>query len=231
MDWNTFLLEQFATPGKLVGHLSYILLVTSMIMRSMKRLRMIAISAGVVSAFYGYFFLKDYVTVFWEIVFVCVNLVQLLILEFENRRARFSEDEQQFIATALPEVENAHAKRLLRLAQHIELDVGTMLTREGEPVDKLIFLISGAVRIDKAGAMVGVCGHDDFIGEIGFMLGTTATATTVVTNSVRCLSFDHSTLRNLLAKEASLRHALETSFNRNLVEKLVKSNEGPAGAT
>ena len=64
MDWTDFLIEQFATPGKLVGHLSYMLLVGSMLMRSMKWLRMIAISAGVVSAVYRFFWLKDFVTVF-----------------------------------------------------------------------------------------------------------------------------------------------------------------------
>ena len=226
MDWNAFLLEQFASPGKLVGHLSYILLVASMMMRSMKWLRVIAISAGVVSALYGYFFLLDFVTVFWEVIFVSVNLIQLLLLEIENRRAKFSEEEEKFIKAALANVERAHAKRLLRLAKHLEFESGAILTREGELVEKLLFVISGAVRVDKAGAMVGVCGHDDFIGEIGFMLGTNATATSIVTNSARCLSFDHETLRNMLSKEAALRHALESSFNWNLVGKLVKSNKG-----
>ena len=231
LDWNTFLIEQFATPGKLVGHLSYILLVASMMMRTMKWLRVIAITAGVVSALYGYYFLLDFVTVFWEVIFVSVNLIQLLILEFENRRARFSEDEKKFVEAAIPQVEKAHAKRLLRLAKHVEFDAGSILTHEGKPVERLLFLIRGAVRIDKGGAMVGVCGHDDFVGEIGFMLKTNATATSVVTNSARALSFDSEALRNLLSKHSDLRHALESSFNRNLVGKLVKSNEGPSEST
>ncbi len=226
MDWTTLFIEQFASPGKLVGHLSYILLVASMMMRSMKWLRIIAISAGVVSAFYGYFFLKDFVTVFWEVIFVSVNLIQLLFLEIENRRAKFSEYEQRFIKSAIPGVQKAHAKRLLRLAIVTEHEPGQVLTTEGEPVGLLHYVLEGAVRIDKAGAMVGVCGHDDFIGEIGFMLGTSATATAVVTNSVKCFTFDHASLNGMLNKDESLRHALESSFNRNLVGKLVKSNEG-----
>ena len=231
MDWETYLIEQFATPGKLVGHLSYILLVASMMMRTMKWLRIIAISAGVVSALYGYFFLRDFVTVFWEVVFVTTNLVQLLIMEIENRRAKFSEDENKFIEAVIPDVERALAKRLLKLAKHVDYEPGSILTQEGKPVERLLFLLRGAVRIDKEGAMVGVCGHDDFIGEIGFMLKTNATATSIVTNSARALSFDPETLRNLLSKHPDLRHALESSFNRNLVGKLVKSNEGPSTTT
>ncbi|MEE9313590.1 MAG: cyclic nucleotide-binding domain-containing protein [Rhizobiaceae bacterium] len=225
MDWLGIIIEQFATPGKLVGHLSYVLLIASMMMRSMKWLRVIAIGAGVVSAFYGYFFLKDFVTVFWEIIFVTVNLIQLLLLEFENRRAKFTDDEQRFIQYAIPGVERAHAKRLLRLAKWEEFEAGTVLTTEGEPVENLIFVLEGAIRLDKAGNMVGVCGHDDFIGEIDFMQGRGATASALVTNSARCFSFDPALLKALLAKDDSLRHALESSFNRNLVNKLVKSNE------
>ena len=137
-----------------------------MMMRSMKWLRVIAISAGVVSALYGQFFLHDFVTVFWEIIFVSVNLIQLLLLEFENRRARFSEDEKRFIATAIPSVERAHARRLLRLADHLDLEAGTELTQEGKPVNYLYFIIEGTVRIDKQDKIVGVCGHDDFVGEV-----------------------------------------------------------------
>ena len=230
MDWTSFFIEQFATPGKLVGHLSYVLLVASMMMRSMKWLRMIAISAGVVSAFYGYFFLRDFVTVFWEVVFVSVNLIQLMILEFANRRARFSEDEQKFIKAAIPRVERAHARRLLRLAKHTEYQYGEFLSTEGVPIDKLHFILEGAVRIDKEGSMVGVCGHDDFIGEIGFLMDGMATATAVVTHSVRCFTFDYDQLEAYLVKDPDMRQALESSFNRNLVGKLVKSNEVTGGS-
>lgn len=226
MNWTDLIIEQVASPGKLAGHLSYILLIVSMMMRSMKWLRAIAISAGMVSAVYGYF-LGEFVIVFWEVIFVTVNLVQLLLLEFENRRAKFSEHEQKFIAAAVPTVEKAHARRLLHKAEWKEFEVGTVLTNEGEPVDSLLFIVEGAVRVDKDGAMVGVCGHDDFIGEIGFMLSTAATATAVVTHSVAGFVFKHDDLTKLLDKDDSLRHALESSFNRNLVGKLVKSNAGP----
>ncbi len=225
MDWNEFLIDQLTSPEKLVGHLSYLLLILSMMMRSMTWLRIVAISAGLVSAVYGYA-LGEFVIVFWEVIFVSVNLIQLLILEIENRRAKFSEFEKRFIEHSLPGVEKAHAKRLLRIAAVTEHPAGEVLTTENQPVDELHFILEGAVRIDKGGSMVGVCGHNDFIGEIGFMLGSNASATAVVTNDVKCFTFSHSKLREMLVKEDNLRHALDSSFNRNLVGKLVKSNEG-----
>ena len=220
-----FLAAEFATPGKLLGHLSYVLLVASMMMRRMKTLRIVAVAAGTVSALYGWFFLRDFVTVFWEVIFVAVNLAQLIIMEIANRRARFGEEEARFVAAALPDVERGEARRVLRLAERLEIAEGETLTVEGERPGRLWFVLQGAARVEKDGRMVGVCARDDFVGEIGFMLDTTATATAVVTHPMHCLVFDTARLRELLARQPALRHALEASFNRDLVGKLVKANE------
>lgn len=213
------------SPGRLVGHLSYILLILSMLMRTMTKLRIIAVMAGLVSAVYGYFWLNDPVTVFWETIFVLTNLVQLLILAWENQRASFSEDEQRFVDAAVSGVEKAHAKRLLKAGEWCEAPAGDVLTREGEIAAHLIFIASGAVRIEKSGHIVGVCGHHDFVGEISFLSDKPATATAIVANSVRYLQFEREKLRSVLDKNKDIRHAMELSFNRNLVEKLIKSNE------
>lgn len=217
------------SPGRLVGHLSYILLIVSMMMRTMTKLRIFAVSAGLVSAIYGYFWLNDPVTVFWEVVFVLTNVIQLSILAIENKRALFDEDEQRFVDAAVPNVEKAQAKRLLKAGVWCDAAAGDVLTREGEIASHLVFVATGAVRIEKFGRIVGVCGHHDFVGEISFMNNQPATATAIVTNSIRYLKFEREKLRKLVDKDKEIRHALETSFNRNLVEKLIKSNEGPAG--
>ena len=224
MDFADTLIEEFASPGKLVGHMSYVLLILSMMMRSMTWLRIIAVMAGLVSVGYG-IVLQDAVVIFWEVIFVSVNLVQLLLMEIQNRRARFSADEEQFINSVLAGVEKAHCSSLLKLAQHVEFDVEEKLTREGEPVESLLFILEGAVRIERDGELVGVCGHDDFLGELGFMLGTEASATAIVANSARCLSFEFEPLKALLDKNHNLRYALEASFNRNVMGKLVKAND------
>lgn len=226
MDFLDIVAAETATPGKLVGHLSYILLVASMMMRSMRALRVVAITAGIVSAIYGWFFLRDLVTVFWEVVFVTVNLAQLLIMAIANRRARFDAEQERFVAAALPGVEKGVATRVLRLARHIDIEEDTVLTREGEAASSMWFVLRGAARVEKDGRMVGVCARDDFLGEIGFMLDQPATATAIVTHPMRCLVFETAALRALLDRDDGLRHAMEVSFNRNLVGKLVKANEG-----
>ena len=45
-------IDAFTDPGALVGHFAYVLLIVSMMMRSMHWLRFFAIGAGSVSAIY-----------------------------------------------------------------------------------------------------------------------------------------------------------------------------------
>ena len=58
-------LTEFIDPNNLVGHTAYVLLIVSMMMRSMRWLRIFAIGAGSVSAIY-YWAQADYESVFWE---------------------------------------------------------------------------------------------------------------------------------------------------------------------
>ena len=83
---ETFLAEfwaDFSKPENIVGHIAYVLLIGSMMMRSMNWLRALAIMAGTISAIY-YWRLGDQVSFFWESLFTFVNLIQLTILQIEN---------------------------------------------------------------------------------------------------------------------------------------------------
>ena len=160
----------------------------------------------------------------WETIFVLTNLAQLLLLAHENRRARFDADEAMFVSAALKGVEPAHARRFLKLASRKTNAPGTVVTCEGEPVERLVFVLEGKVRIDHKGTTVGFCRSHDFIGEIGFLTGTPASATATAEHETRTFCFPRAPLAKLLARDQSLKNALEASFNRNLVAKLVASN-------
>ena len=213
----------FSKPENMVGHLAYVLLITSMMMRNINWLRALAIMAGSVSAFY-YWTLDDKVSMFWETLFTLVNIAQLLILQIENRRGIFSEDEDFFIKTCLPNIERAHARRLAKLGAWTEVQDETILVFENKVPDKLKFIVSGKADVFRDNTLIGRVGRGDFVGEISYLTGEKATATAVVTEPVRYLAFGQGRLRDHLARNTEVRHALETSFNRNLADKLVKSN-------
>ncbi|MEE4238021.1 MAG: hypothetical protein V2I51_14980, partial [Anderseniella sp.] len=67
-------------------------------------------------------------------------------------------------------------------------------------------------------------------GEISVMGNRPATATATTTKPVRFLGFEREALASLLRQNPELRHAMEASFNRNLIDKLTRLNEGGSSA-
>ncbi len=211
-------------PEHLLTQIPYALLVISMLMNDMSWLRAIAIAAGLIRIVNRAFFEIDPVIVFWEIIFVAVNVMQLTILWYYAKRHRFTGDEQRFAEIMPQGIARRTVRKLLRLAHLRQLEAGTMLTTEGEPVRDLIFVVEGVARIEKGGRMVGVCGPGDFVGEMSFVTGAPASATAVSARPMRYLAFEQSRLRAAMESDAELRRALDASFNSNLVGKLAKAN-------
>ena len=215
--------SDFIRPENFIGHVAYMLLIVSMMMRNMNWLRFFAVLAGTLSAIF-YFVIRDFVSMFWETIFTLVNLVQYVILSFENRRGKFSDEENFFISICLPEVERAHARKLVKIGAWVEANEGEVLIEQDGNPSFLKFLVQGEADVIRDGEKIGGVGPGDFIGEISFLTEGNATAKVVATDLVRFLSFDHNRLRSHLEKRPEIRHALEASFNRNLIEKLKTTN-------
>ncbi|MEM7069227.1 MAG: cyclic nucleotide-binding domain-containing protein [Pseudomonadota bacterium] len=223
-EYLTEFWADFAKPENLVGHIAYVLLIVSMMMRNMNWLRFFAIMAGTISAIF-YFTIGDKVSMFWESMFTLVNLCQFLILQIENRRGRFSDDEATFIKCCLSDVERAHARRLMKLGAWTEVQEDITLIEEDTCPEHLKFIVSGTARVERNGRAIGEVGVGDFLGEMSYLTGKQATASVVTSQTTRYLAFNRNALRAHLDKNTEVRHALESSFNRNLVDKLAKSNE------
>ena len=215
-------------PAHFLTHLPYALLVISMMMNDMGWLRGIAISAGVIRIINRSFFQVDPIIVFWEVIFVAVNVIQLGILWWYTKRHRFSDDEQRLASIIPASIERRTVRRLLRLAKLRHIEAGERLTTEGAPVHDLMFIADGVAQVEQGGRIVAVCGPGDFLGEMSFVSGSPASATAVAARPMRYLAFDQKRLRAAAEADGELRQALDASFNANLVGKLAKANAAPA---
>lgn len=215
----------FTDPAHLFGHFTYLLLILSFLMRQMVWLRVLAISSGVAKIVYRLFFVLDPISVFWEAIFVLVNVGQLVLIWWENRQPNYTAEERYFVDVVAPNLPAAVARRLLKSGTWMDVPAGLTITEEGKRVEALTFIASGAVDILRNGTRVGGCGPGDFLGEMTYASAKDATATSVTTVPTRVLSFDRHALEVAQAGRPVLRIALQASFNRNLIDKLLRSNE------
>jgi hypothetical protein len=205
------------------AHFPYALLVLSTLMRNIVWLRAIAIGAGLSRVIIRAFVIYDPVTVLWELALVLINVGQLLILWWDGRHAHMEDDQRVFITNVMPLARRSAVRRLLGHAKVREVGPGDILTEEGKPVPDLLFVTDGAARVERSGKMVATCSRGDFVGEMSFITGGSASATVVAEKPMRVIAFDREVLKDVLSRNEAVRHAFESSFNRNLAEKLGKS--------
>jgi hypothetical protein len=233
LDHLTLMLEELARglgdPVILFGHLTYLLLIISMLMRRMVTLRLLAVASGLAKIVYRAFFMLDPVSVLWETIFVIVNVVQLVIIWYYEYHHHFPDEQQHFADNMPADTDKAALKRLLDLSDLEKLPPEAVLTREGEAVTKLVYLADGIVKIEHGGRVVAICGPGDYVGELSFLSGNPASATATVVKPVRALTFDQDKLSKAIQADGALRRTLESALNKNLAGKLMRSNE--TGAT
>ena len=219
------LLRGLSDPVILFGHFTYLLLIISMLMRRMVALRLLAVTSGVAKIVYRAFFVFDPVSVLWETIFVLVNIGQLLIIWYYEYHHRFADEERHFADNMPPGVDRSAIKRLLDLAELERHAPGDVLTTEGQPVPRLLYLADGIVKIEHGDRVVAICGPGDYIGELSFLSGNLASATATVVKPACILAFDQTRLNAATESDTQLRRTLESALNRNLAGKLVRAND------
>ena len=213
-------------PVILFGHFTYFLLIVSMLMRRMVALRLLAVASGVTKIIYRAVFMVDPVSVLWETIFVIVNVIQLLIIWYYERHHRFSEEHSHFAENMPGGVDRSAIKRLLDLSKLERYEPDTILTTEGQPVRRLVYIVEGIVKIEHAGRLVAICGPGDYVGELSFLSKKPASANATVVKPTRALVFEQARLDTAAAGDAQLRRTLDSALNRNLAGKLTRSNDG-----
>ncbi len=217
------LASAFSQEG-LLGHAAYVLLVLSMLMRTLLWLRIFVIASALLGIAYSAFILGDPVSTFWETCLVVVNIAQLLLTHWRSLRARFTEAESHFIARHLPGLGRGDARALIDLGGWVVLQEGACLAVEGQPVEQLSYIAEGTADVRVGHVRVSHCGAGDFVGEMTAMTGLPATATVVATGPLTVWQIDAARLREISRRRDDLSRELEAAFARNYRDKIVSMN-------
>jgi len=212
----------------MVGNLTYVLLIISMLMTRMFWLRIFAIGAGLVGAIYTWFWLNDPISTTWELIFVAVNIVQISLASYRNAVMTFSPDERIFYRLMVPSLEPQQVRRLLRIAEWRHAEPGAYLIEQGAVASHLIFIRSGQANILHEGVKVGTCGAGSLLAEISIANDEPATASAVAIEPVQYLAIEKTALRKIRKSDSLIALAIENCTRESLRNKLVQMNVAAA---
>jgi CRP-like cAMP-binding protein len=161
---------------------------------------------------------------FIEISWFLLSLFGIARLWLLTRGLTFTDEERTFLDAALPGLSRLTARRFLSKGAWEDLVPGTVLTREGAPVDRLTYIAAGAASVTHGGSEVATIPEGLFVGELGVLSRAPATATVTVTAPTRTFSIGAGALAALVAKHPDLRLSLDAGIGADARRKILGAN-------
>lgn len=204
-------------------HIGYALMLIALLARDILWLRGILVISQSVLACYAWY--RGVLPIaFWNVVFVCINLVWVVRILRERAAVVLPEHlralhARHFAALAPPEFLRFWSwaeKRVLRDAA---------LIAEGSRPDALYFLLRGEAAILHGDKPVTRCGAGHFVGEMSLLTGEPATADVRCVGEVELMRWPAEQLRELRGRNAVLWSKLQSAIGHDLVEKIRLASE------
>ncbi len=216
--------ESALSSNGLLGHLSYVLLIVSMLSRTMFWLRVGVIGSAFAGIAYALLILNDPVAVFWESLLLIVNLFQLVRLVLAERSVFLSNEESEMVRNVFSGLTDLEARGLIDQGFWIDREAGIELIREGTAVENLFYLNRGMAEVHIRDKIVGHCKPGDLIGEGTIMSSDRATGTVTLSADSRLWCIPAPVLRAYLKRSRSVRSIVDQRIGDALKSKLRASN-------
>ena len=221
------------TFTEFLGHASFTLLAASFLVRDIMHLRMFAIISNIAGVLYNYWLTpQNWLVIFWLTVFLLINLVMIALLFRERKSVSLNDEEQELFETVFKAFSPVEFMKLMRVGEWRNSDPDIVLAHEGEILDDIKLIYNGEAVVegnpdDNGTAEKAVSpplAHlkdGAFVGEMSFISGGAASATVRTTAPTRYISWPRTQLRALLARNPSMRSAMNTVFSADLTAKLM----------
>ena len=220
----------FSTDG-LVLQLGYALLIAALLARSPQRMRLLIAASAAVGLLRATLLVRDYTTIGWMVLLLGVWLVLQWSGRAGESRARFIDEEEAMRASFLSALPRSAARQFIDQGLWLHGDAGEILTREGEPVAHLYYLLTGEAEVTSGGHKVGTCRAGDLIGEATILSGDAATATVTLTGPATFWCASTTALRLFLDDHDGFRVAIQRSLANAVKDKLRAANRTIAERT
>jgi hypothetical protein len=210
-------------------HVANVLFLLSYSVRDILALRLLTVVA-IVSLLPYYADNELYPPIWWNSLFVAINLYQLYRLLLERRPVTLTLEQQRLYRLGFDRLSARDFLRLLQQARWESCASETVLVEQGGTLDRLTVLAVGAARVEVGGRIVSGLGPGQFVGEMSYISGEPACARVLASAGSRCVHWPRTDLERLLGDRPDLRAALQGIIGTDLASKLRRGAAAPEPA-
>jgi CRP-like cAMP-binding protein len=184
-------------------------------------LRILAVIASAFLIPYFYFRPEPLMTpIYWNFVFMALNIYWICRLLLERRPVKLSTDEQRLCELVFRIMTPREMIKLLKLATWENAATGECFVDRGKPLDRLMVIYSGKACAEVDGRKVAELQPGYFIGSISYVTEEMAPANVVALEPTRYVSWPKSKLKAFMNKNPDLHSALKSTLAIDLTRWL-----------
>jgi hypothetical protein len=157
----------------------------------------------------------------WSLLNVVINTVMIILIVRDGREGGMSDDELSLFRN-LDALSPGQFRKLAKQGTWHQNEDAVTLTRDGENLGTLYYVLSGTVTVRKGDRDLTV-GPKLFIGELAYLRKMPATATVTLAKAAHYISWTHADLEKLFRSNEDLRNAMYVLLGRDVAEKMAKS--------
>ncbi|KAL1496853.1 hypothetical protein AB1Y20_014439 [Prymnesium parvum] len=224
---------KYFLPG--LGNLAYLALASGFLMTDILTLRLLLV--GGYSGLVMYHALQQRplrIPLRWSAFFVAVNAYMAYKLLCDLFPGEFTEEEEAIYSMSFSQLSRGQFRRLMDAGEHLTLPVGTILTEERQPCDKLFFIVEGHVVLTLNGEFVTQITSGGFCNTLAMQQGTwkkncqvsSSYGTITSRTPLRVVVWPLSTLRQIVTSDPALERRLNHALVNSLMRRLLHSRDG-----
>jgi CRP-like cAMP-binding protein len=157
----------------------------------------------------------------WSLMNVVINVTMILLILRDGREGAMTDDELSLFRS-LDTLTPGQFRKVVKLGRWHKAGGEAVLTRDGDVLDQLYYVLNGKVSIAKTRKKLNA-DPKLFIGELAFLRKRPATATVTVAADALYMSWQHTALEQLFQKDEDLKTAMYLLMGRDVAEKMAKS--------
>lgn len=195
------------------------------VVRDMALLRTITI-IGALSTL-PYFFMQNqplWSAIFWAGMFIVINAYNLTVLLLRRRPVQLSSKEQQLHLLVFNLMKPRDMLELVNVGEWQDFKPGQAIVQKGQFVNGLFVLVHGTAEVVIDGEVKARLREGDFIGEMSFISGNTASADVSAMDDATVVYWQRPNLDRFYLKRPDISDLVQACLGRNMSEKLRRTH-------
>lgn len=208
-------------------HIASVLCLLAYLVRDILWLRTLTIFSCIAGIIFNYFVAAHplWPVINWNLVFIAINVVQIIIIVRERQGVEFTEEEKELYQTLFKNFAPFEFMKLLRLGTWANARKDQILAIEKQKLDNIILIYNGLASVETSGVQIAQLTDGNLIGEMSYANDGVASATVRAVKPTRYLSWPKKELRELLNRNPNMKYAMEKVFTDDLIKKLTPKNQ------